>query len=122
MKRTSYREWIYTLIKMKQKQEFKEGDILECEWGYDQTNVDFYKVVQVKGMWAYVRKIKSCVVEDETLMMQGTSEPLDEFKSDKIKRRKIHHSSRDGKPYIMISSFESADLWNGKPSRCSWYA
>lgn len=27
----------------------KVGDILRCSWGYDQTNIDFYKVIAVPG-------------------------------------------------------------------------
>jgi hypothetical protein len=30
--------------------QFKKDDILLASWGYDQTNVDFYKVLEVKGM------------------------------------------------------------------------
>jgi hypothetical protein len=29
------------------KHTLKEGDILSCSWGYDQTNVDFYQVTKV---------------------------------------------------------------------------
>ena len=49
---------------MKSKQKYKEerikphslkvGDILYCSWGYDQTNVDYFKVSEVIGK----RKIK----------------------------------------------------------------
>ena len=40
--------------KAQQPHSLKVGDILYCSWGYDQTNVDFFKVSEVIGK----RKIK----------------------------------------------------------------
>lgn len=43
------------------KKQFSEkvavDDIFYTSWGYDQTNVDFYQVVEVKGMKLKIRKI-----------------------------------------------------------------
>lgn len=36
---------------------YKVGDIFDTSWGYDQTNVDFYQVVEVRGKVLIVRKI-----------------------------------------------------------------
>ena len=42
----------------------KVGDILNSSWGYDQTNVDFYEVVEVKSKKTVViQKIKRSIVE-----------------------------------------------------------
>ena len=35
----------------------KVGDVLVSRWGYDQTNVDFYEVVQASGKFVTVREI-----------------------------------------------------------------
>lgn len=43
------------------KHDYKEGDVLYTSWGYDQTNVDFYQVVEVKGAIIVVRKIGKVV-------------------------------------------------------------
>jgi hypothetical protein len=55
-----------TRLKMKEdrqqeRREFKHesdvGDIYYTSWGYDQTNIDFYEVVEVRGKVLLVRKI-----------------------------------------------------------------
>lgn len=35
------------------------GDIYRTSWGYDQTNVEFFQVVEVKGKYAILREIAS---------------------------------------------------------------
>lgn len=35
----------------------KPGDIFSSSWGYDQTNVDFYQVIEVKGCYAILKEI-----------------------------------------------------------------
>jgi hypothetical protein len=38
------------------------GDVLYNSWGYDQTNVDFYQVVEVKGKTFTIRQINEKIV------------------------------------------------------------
>lgn len=35
----------------------KVGDIYRTSWGYDQTNVEFFKVVEIRGKFAILREI-----------------------------------------------------------------
>jgi hypothetical protein len=37
----------------------KEGDIFRTCWGYDQTNVEFFEVVEVKGKHAILREVET---------------------------------------------------------------
>lgn len=37
----------------------KVGDILECNWGYDQTNIDYYKVVGVTKASVKLQKVRT---------------------------------------------------------------
>jgi hypothetical protein len=37
--------------------DIKVGDIFNTSWGYDQTNVDFYEVVAIKGKTVLVREV-----------------------------------------------------------------
>jgi len=54
---------------LKQRRDFQhglvEGDILYSSWGYDQTNVDFYQVTEVRGKHVIVREIASQTVRSE---------------------------------------------------------
>ena len=91
------------------------GDILVNSWGYDQTNVDFYQVVEVKpsGKSVVIRSISSEIVE--TGFMCGERTPiLDSFHGDEI----IKRSTSD---YVSFD-YGSGNKWNGKPQYVSWYA
>ena len=50
--------------KEKAVESIKVGDIIVCSWGYDQTNVEFYQVVEKKGVTCKVQEIGQKVVEE----------------------------------------------------------
>jgi hypothetical protein len=97
---------------------FKPGDIMYDSWGYEQTNVDFYEVVQVKSASTIVLRQ---VAQDtkETCFMSGHTTPRPgEYIGDPIQKRVQWY---DGKPYIS-SEYGSISMWDGRPVHCSWYA
>ena len=49
------------------------GDILRESWGYDQTNIDFYEVIAVRGRYVTVREIAQS--RQETGFMSGNCQP-----------------------------------------------
>ena len=42
------------------------GDIYRTSWGYDQTNVEFFEIVEIKGKFAVLREI-GCATDPSTL-------------------------------------------------------
>jgi hypothetical protein len=95
----------------------KVGDILESTWGYDQTNVDFYEVVEVKSKKSVIiREITSSTIEPTKGFSdynhctpcpgQYCGEPM-------LKRV----ASGDA---IRICKVTSASPWDGKPAYYSW--
>jgi hypothetical protein len=50
----------------------KVGDILDGSWGYDQTNVEFFQVVEVKGQYVMVREL--CQITDKNKSSGGMSD------------------------------------------------
>lgn len=95
------------------------GTILASSWGYDQTNVDFYRVEKVKGDWVTLQQIAS---HEEGDGWTGKVVPADPQKPiDEPFRRKIGPLSC-GELMIRISSYEYARPWNGKPKAVSHYA
>lgn len=52
----------------------KEGDLLRAQWGYEQTNNDFYQVVAVKGKSVIVREIAQ--KKEYSQSMAGTTQSL----------------------------------------------
>lgn len=96
----------------------KAGDILASSWGWEQTNVDFYEVVDVKGMTVALREIGRDIVE--TGFMSGKTTPRPgEYKGKTFTRRVLGCGDV---PTVNIRSFASARLWDGKPHYVSWYA
>ena len=56
----------------------KVGDFVYNSWGYDQTNIDWYKIVKVTNRTIKIVRVKSNVVEYCGQAMTGSSLPLDE--------------------------------------------
>lgn len=97
---------------------YNVGDILECSWGYDQTNVDFYQVIDTTSKQLLIRKINS--VEKRTGDMIGEVLPLKNNFSGKAFRRKTHEHR--GEWFVRINEYQFAGKWDGKPQRVSHYA
>jgi len=54
--------------------DYKVGDILHTSWGYDQTNVEYFQITEIKGKYAILREIGA--ESTETGWLQGRSAPL----------------------------------------------
>jgi hypothetical protein len=64
---------------------FKVGDVLNTCWGYDQTNVEYFQVTEVKGKHVIVREIAS--EYEATGSMQGRTVPVPGiFKGEPLRR------------------------------------
>lgn len=102
----------------------KVNDILVASWGYDQTNVDFYKVLKLSpsGKSVTIVRINSSVTENG--FMCGTSVPAVPHTISKYdgepKTKRVNLT--DGGYYVSLNSYSNAYLWDGQPERCSWYA
>ena len=51
------------LLKGLENDILKVGDIYYSSWGYEQTNIDFYQIIEVKGQYATFQEICSKEVE-----------------------------------------------------------
>lgn len=95
------------------------GDVVFTEWGYDQTNVDYFLVVRVPSPRSVVlRELESDRIEDGPMSMSGRAVPrLGEFVagSKELTRRAA------GAGYVNVSdSRGAARKWDGQPRRVSW--
>tara|TARA_Y100000593_G_scaffold92335_1_gene183590 strand:+ start:6765 stop:7406 length:642 start_codon:yes stop_codon:yes gene_type:complete len=112
------------------KHPYKVGDILTGSWGYDQTNVDMYQVVAVKGKAIEIRAICQAMVEGSTgpTGMSCDVVPIkDVFLEGSKTLRKIPQVNIVGADdkecwYVKMASYYSLRLWDGKPKYNSWYA
>ena len=90
------------------------GTVLYSSYGYEQTNISFFQVVEKKGITIKLRQLNY----DLTLTgdMCGNVTPIiNSFYTDKIITKRISK-------YMKFSSYESLYLWEGNPLYKSWYA
>lgn len=98
---------------------YKVGDIFYSSWGYEQTNVEFYQVVEVKGKNIVVREVAQ--VRVETGFMSGTCEPIkDKFLSKETSTKRVSAYINSGnQPQVYVKGLHKYD---GKPKYWSAYA
>lgn len=92
------------------------GDVVYTSWGYDQTNVDFYQVVNVPtAKTVHVRKL--CQTTTETGFMSGNTQAI----ADEFAGEKVFVCRATGERSITVDG-HPARWWDGRPLSCSWYA
>ena len=103
----------------------KVGDILEDSWGYEQTNVEFYKVTKIlspcKIEIVEVGHIQSNY-ESHGMACDVVPDVNHEI-GERIVKTVAQDSweKQDGRYHIKINSCVSLTPWNGQPCYCSWY-
>jgi hypothetical protein len=109
------------------------GSILCCSWGYEQTNIDFYFVIGLtpSKKSAKVLKMPTKVTTKEgySAMSHFTMPDLAVVKhwlfftkmDTKVGKVKRILGKDTDRPYIKLSSFEYAYLWDGEEQYESWY-
>lgn len=91
------------------------GSIFYSSWGYEQTNIDFYKVVGMTKATVTLQRIGA--IKTESGWETGTVVPNPERTiGDSFRRKLINGDS------ARINSFSYASLWDGRPRRYSSYA
>jgi len=117
------------------------GDILHHSWGYDQTNCDFYQVVEVKKASVVLRKIGAKRVDgSEGFMSESLMPEKDAFITEGyhaltkhdgnitpdnctiLKRVSFYVQDDDSLRYYIPVPYGWCSVWEGKPQYHSWYA
>jgi len=96
--------------KLTKDHNFKVGDIFYTSWGYDQTNIDFYEVVNVRGSRLDLRELRK-----ETVGHSGTYDEVKPIPGDYASDKIITISARADGSVTRMSSFEYPSLWDGRP-------
>ena len=87
------------------------GSIFSSSWGYEQTNVTFYRVVKATAKMVTVQEVGSLRSGGE---QGGTCVPTDAVVGQPITRKIDHYS---GRPGFRATEYEHATLWDGRPER-----
>lgn len=101
----------------------KIGDIFHYSWGYEQTNCDYFQVIEKRGKLLTLRQIGSKSEPSQS----GYSSMSDHRKA--VKDAFLENAKpftkmltfSGGTPHISMS-FGSCSLWKGEANYCSWYA
>lgn len=96
---------------MNETKKIEQGVVLRSSWGYDQTNIDFYKVTKVQNGWAWIQSMGQIWVSNEGWMAE-TVVPGEVIEGKPV-RRKIKNFM--GEDCIGINSYQVASIWDGKP-------
>lgn len=113
---------------------FKVGDIVSNSWGYDQTNVDWYRVTKTSDHFVWLAQIAGDTVNhDGAGPMSGYSTPAIDVSADDPSKWGVVETAHDG---VLLNKSHrhaatggninmrhgSCTKWDGKPKYESWYA
>lgn len=95
---------------------FQVGVIVYDSWGYEQTNIDWYQVVECKGRSVVLREIAGNY--EETGFMSGHTSPVkDAFleNHEPVKKLVQVYIDNEGKPVSYLKSkYGWISVWDGK--------
>ena len=89
----------------------KVGDTLICSWGYGQTNIDFYEIVEKKNKSVVIRGITKLRRDGEHMTYDYVT-PHPPRAGGEYTTEPMLKVPQDG--HITISSFQWAYLWDGR--------
>lgn len=103
------------ILKKQQKEKVQVGDIFKCSWGYEQTQVDLYKILDKRGSKVLVQEIGYKSVET----ISWCSEYVQADEDNLIGEPFYKMLNADS---IKFSSFQTAYRMEDKKSKCyrSW--
>lgn len=111
----------------------KVGDIFTESWGYDQTNIDAVVVVRVTKKMVAIMECRLTTIEEEDSIrvvpqagsppIPFTTHPLSRYHrygkvndAGEIMKRPLAWSDGDRDPYLSMTSYSIATLWDGERS------
>jgi hypothetical protein len=96
--------------------QLRPGVILTASWGYEQTNVEFFEVLEVKGSKVKIQELGHVTVEGSEKSWASCDVMPDlECKIGEVLEKTVASAG------IKINSSVTLRLWNGKSCYKSWY-
>lgn len=96
----------------------KAGDVFCHSWGYDQTNIDFYEVVSVRGQMLELRQTMQDMVERHRDGGAVSPKKGEFYGANTLKKRINSHA---GTPYISMP-YGWCQIWDNNPKTFTNYA
>lgn len=106
---------------------FQVGDLMYDSWGYDQTNIDFYQVLEIKNKSVVLQPINGKMIPSEGYSsMAGLIAPIkNSFYGEPIRKNVSASIWNDGRATYHLKSNHGIirPYENGESGvYCSWYA
>lgn len=76
--------------------DLKTGDVVYSSWGYEQTNIDFYKVSRMTEKTIWFLPIESEVVKNVAFEVDKVIPKPDEVIGDEIRKKRARYIRIDG--------------------------
>ena len=104
------------------ERKFTEGDYAYSSYGYDQTNISFYKVVKTTADFVTLAPVAQNRIESgEGFYGYTTPDTTSEPRIDKKFRRKIHrYDFSPGESAAYATSYGIIYPYEGKPVSYTW--
>lgn len=111
----------------------KVGDIFEMSWGYEQTNVDFFRVKELRGKTQVVLQEVRLKLVEETGISGMSADRKYDINNYKICDNSVHIKDnekgaiktvkqlKNGHIYINMCSYANAYIYKGETVYESWY-
>jgi hypothetical protein len=107
--------------KEKENEQIQTGSILYSSWGYEQTNIDFYEVIERKNRTILMQEIGQkrtfAIINGSAYNDRGSCVPDNTHKKGEPFKKLI---SKRG--YINLASYKGCYLYDGIPKSWSSYA
>ena len=91
---------------------FRPGDTVYTSWGYEQTNIEWYRVTRATKSYVWLKLLAS-VEKEITGMMSGTSVPGED-----TNKAETRHFARGESIHV---GYNSGTKWDGRPKHYSTY-
>jgi hypothetical protein len=91
-------------------EKIQAGSILYSSWGYDQTNIDFYKILSRKGKTVTMQRIGSKIIDYNDHCYSGRKVADDTIVKGEVMTKRINKFGS-----ITLNSFSFCGAWDGKP-------
>lgn len=98
----------------------KVGDIMYASWGYEQTNIDWFKVVKRSGDMLTLQPLDEIAQYNERAMTSITM-PGEPTNGNTIRRKVAQHNGKDIGCKFQ-NTYGWISRWDGKPQHASHYA
>lgn len=104
---------------------FKVGDIVTNSWGYDQTNVDWYRVAKTTAKFVWLQPISGAT--EQNGFMSGHSLPAVDTTSDDPTKWGFQDCNEPLQKHLarkdsVSMKYGSGSKWDGEARYESWYA